>query len=141
MVYFCRSGGLCCGGVGNNKVCLKISGTFPVGSHSKKASMTVEGTMILVRSAVKQVSVTAFLDPFISIVGVGEVFIASFINKTGCDWSQEFSMFNDGVSKSERVFEENIDAIATSNNFMQALRSPVFIKECEDYTSLIDSIS
>ena len=50
--------------------------------------MPVEGTMLLVWSAVKQVSVTAFLKPFISTVGVYEVFIKLFIKNTGCDWAQ-----------------------------------------------------
>ena len=50
-------------------------------------------------------------------------------------------MFNYRSIKTERVFEENIDALATDNNFVQALFSPVRIKEREDSTSVIDSIT
>ena len=42
---------------------------------------------MLVRSAIKMVSVTAILNPCISTTGGYEVFIESFIKKTGCDWS------------------------------------------------------
>ena len=50
--------------------------------------MRVEGPMILVQSAVNQVSSTAFLNPFISTVGVDEVFIKPFIKNTDCDWAK-----------------------------------------------------
>ena len=86
LVYLRGPGWFFCGGVVNQKVCLNIAFTLPYESHSKKASMPVEGHMILVCSSVKKVSVTAFLNPFISAVVLDEVFIESFIKRTGCDW-------------------------------------------------------
>ena len=53
LVYFFRSGELCCGALGNNKVYLDINGTCPYGSHSKKSSMLVEGPMMLVTLSVR----------------------------------------------------------------------------------------
>ena len=38
LVYLSRPGDLCCGGVGNHKVCLNTTGICPYRSHSKKAS-------------------------------------------------------------------------------------------------------
>ena len=141
LVYLCRPGELCCGFVVNKKVCLKIYGTCPVGSHSNKYSMPVEGPMMMVRSAVNQVKVRASLNPLISTVGVDEGFIESCIKKTGCDWAQELSMFNYGYVKTEHVFEENIEALTTSKKSMHVLHSHVCIKERQDSTSILDSIT
>ena len=88
LVYLQRPGELCGGGVRKQKVFLSITGTCLYESHSKKAYIPVEGPMILVWSAVKQVSVTDFPKPFISTVEVDEVFIDTFIKKTDCDWVQ-----------------------------------------------------
>ena len=60
LIYLQRPGELYCSDVRKQKFCLNISGTCLYESHSNKAYMTVEGPMILVQSAVKQVSVTAF---------------------------------------------------------------------------------
>ena len=56
LVYLHSPGELFCCGVVNQKVCLNITGTCYYRSHSNKASIPVEGSMILVQSAVKQVS-------------------------------------------------------------------------------------
>ena len=50
-------------------------------------------------------------------------------------------MFNDGAINTERKFEENMYALITSKKVLQSLRSPARIKEREDSTSLIDSIT
>ena len=99
--------------------------------------MRVEGPMILVQSAVNQVSSTAFLNPFISTVGVDEVFIDSFIMNNGCDWAQELSMFNDGSINTEHAFEENIDTFAAAKKFMQALHCTARIKEHKYCTPVV----
>ena len=74
-------------------------------------------------------------------MGVDEVFIESFINKTGCDWAQEFSMFDNGAIKTEHAFEEKIDTIATAKRVIQVSQYPACIKERKYSTSVIDIIT
>ena len=50
-------------------------------------------------------------------------------------------MFDDGAIKTERAFEEKIEALTTAKKVMRALRSPARIKEREDSTSVINSIT
>ena len=97
--------------------------------------------MNLVCLGVKQVSSRAFPNRSISTVGVDGVFIEFFFIKTVCDWTQKISMFDDGAIKTEREFEKDIDALATTKKVMQVLRSLVHIKEREYSTSMIDSIA
>ena len=75
LVYLRMPGELCSGGVIKQKVFLRITGTCLYESHSRKLSMPVEGPIILVQSAVKQVSFTDFPKHFISTVGLDDVFI------------------------------------------------------------------
>ena len=96
---------------------------------------------MMVRSAVKQVKARVSLTPFISIVGLGEGFVEPCIKKTGCDWAQELSMFNDGYVKTEYTFEENIYTLTTSKKSMQELHSHMRIKKLQDSTYIIDSIT
>ena len=64
------TGGWCCGTLVTQKVCLNITVTCPYVLYSKKASMLFEGPMMLVRSAIKKVSVKYSLNPCMSALGV-----------------------------------------------------------------------